>query len=132
MQKDFDKWNKKKKELDGKIIEKNLFFKGGEVWWVHFGLNIGFETNGKGDEFKRPILILKKYNQFSFLSIPLSTSININLYRVSIGIIDGKNAVVNLSQIKNIDSRRLVKKICTLDRNLFKEIKLKTSQVNFG
>ncbi len=65
MQKDFDKWNEKKKKLDVRVIEETLFFKEAEVWWIHIGLNIGFETNGKGEEFTRPVLILKKYNKFS-------------------------------------------------------------------
>lgn len=131
MKKDFDKWNERKKKLDIRVIEKTLFFREGEVWWVHFGLNIGFEINGKGDEFIRPVLIVKKYNEYSFLAIPLSTSIKINKYRMPIGMINGKNAVANLSQIKNIDSKRLAKKICALERSLFNDIKRKTSQVNF-
>ena len=132
MQKDFDKWNEKKKKLDVRVIEETLFFKEAEVWWIHIGLNIGFETNGKGEEFTRPVLILKKYNKFSFLAVPLSTSTKTNKYRVSVGIIDGKNALANLSQIKNIDSKRLAKKICTLERGLFETIKRKTSQIKFG
>lgn len=132
MLKDFDKWNNKKKELDIKVIEKTLFFREGEVWWVHFGLNIGFEMNGKGEEFTRPALILKKYNQFSFLAVPLSTSVNINKYRVSVGLVDNKNAVANLSQLKNIDSKRLINKIAHIEKELLLEIKEKTSRLNFG
>ncbi len=132
MKKDFDLWNEKKKQIDTRIIENTLFFKEAEIWWVHVGLNIGFETNGKGTEFTRPILIIKKYNQFSFLAIPLSTSSKMNKYRISVGIIDGKDAVVNLSQLKNIDSKRLERKICTMDKVLFQSVKRKTSQVNFG
>jgi hypothetical protein len=45
MEKDFDSWNTKKKEIDSRQGEVP-FFKEGEVWWVHFGLNIGFEMNG--------------------------------------------------------------------------------------
>ena len=89
------------------------------------------------DEFVQNILenndiVLKKYNQFSFLAVPLSTSTKTNKYRVSVGLIDGENATANLSQIKNIDSKRLAKKICTLEKELFESIKRKTSQVNFG
>lgn len=132
MKKDFDLWNEKKKQIDVRVIENTLFFKEAEVWWVHIGLNVGFETNGKGSEFTRPMLILKKYNQFSFLALPLSTSTKTNKYRISVGLIDGENATANLSQLKNIDSKRLAKKICTLEKDLFENIKRKTSQVNFG
>ena len=88
--------------------------------------------NGKGDEFIRPVLIIKKYNHYSFLAMPLSTSTNINKYRVSVGVVDGKNAVANLSQLKNIDSKRLINKIGHIDHDLFKSIKEKISQVNFA
>ena len=88
--------------------------------------------NGKGDEFIRPVLIIKKYNHYSFLAVPLSTSTKINKYRVSVGVVDGKNAVANLSQLKNIDSKRLINKIGHIEHDLFKGIKEKASRVNFG
>ena len=131
MQKDFDAWNENKKRIDAKE-EERLFFKQGEVWWVAFGLNVGFEMNGRGAEYTRPAIILKKYNQYSFLALPLSTSKIVNEYRIPVGLIAGKDAVANLSQMRNIDSKRLVKKICFIDRVLFEGIKKKASHVNFG
>lgn len=130
MKKDFDRWNEKKKKIDAK--QDQLFFKQGEAWWVSFGCNIGYEMDGKGAEYARPILIIKKYNQFSFLAIPLSTARKTNLYKISVGLIAGKEAVANLSQIKNIDSRRLVKKIGHIDAAIFEAVKKKASLVNFG
>jgi mRNA interferase MazF len=58
MQKDFDKWNEQKKELDKK--QKDMLFKEREIWWCNLGLNIGDEENGKGEKSTRPILIIKK------------------------------------------------------------------------
>ncbi len=130
MDKDFDVWNNLKKQIDCK--QGILYFKEGEIWWIHAGLNIGFEINGKGKEFMRPILIVRKYNKYSFLAIPLSTSKITNQYKVPVGLIDDKEAVAVLSQIKNVDSRRLINKIGSLEKNLFKIVKEKTSQVNFG
>ncbi len=132
MEKDFDTWNQKKKELHGKPQDSILFFKEGEVWWVHLGVNVGFEMDGKGKESTRPVLVIKKYNKFSFLALPLSTSFKSNQYRIPVGMVDGKSAAANVSQIKNIDSKRLARKICTLERDLFENVKQKTSQVNFG
>lgn len=129
MQKDFDGWNEKKKQIDSRYAR--LFFKQGEVWWVNLGLNIGFETNGKGADFMRPVIVLKKYNQYSFLALPLSTSKHTNVYRISVGIVDGKEAFANLSQMRNIDSKRLINKVCFVDNDLFVEIKKKANRVNF-
>ena len=130
MEKDFDRWNEKKKKIDAK--QEQLFFKQGEVWWVNLGCNVGYEMDGKGAEYTRPILIIKKYNKFSFLAIPLSTAQKTNLYKISVGLIAGKEAMANLSQIKNIDSRRLVKKVGRIDAVIFEAVKKKASLVNFG
>lgn len=128
MQKDFDEWNKKKKKIDSK--ENRVYFKEGEIWWLHLGLNIGYEANGKSEQYLRPIIILKKYNMYSFLSVSLTTSDTINKYRISVGKILNKEAA-NISQLRYLDSKRLAKKICTMDRVLFSEIKKKASEINF-
>lgn len=129
MDKDFDSWNSRKKVID--TLKDRPFFKEGDIWWLHLGLNIGYETNGKSTEYTRPVLILKKYNKYSFLAIPLSTSKTINQYRLSIGTIANKEATVNLSQLRNIDSKRLVKKIEYISKNKLSQIKEKAIEVNF-
>lgn len=129
MEKDFDSWNEKQKIID--LKEDRLYFKDGEIWWVHLGMNIGNESNGKTNQYLRPAIILKKYNMYSFLAIPLTTSPIRNNYRVSIGKILNKEASTNLSQLRYLDSKRLAKKICTMDRCKFSEIKEKVSEINF-
>jgi mRNA interferase MazF len=131
MEKNFNLWNTKKMEIDRKQ-DDIPFFKEGEVWWVHLGLNVGFEMNGKGVEFMRPVIVLKKYNQYSFLALPLGTSSKENQYRISVGVVDGKNATANLSQLKNIDSKRLINKAGHIEAEQLKGIKEKTSHINFG
>ena len=92
MEKDFDRWNKLKKVTDGKDEAARLFFREGEVWWIHLGANIGYETDGKRADFARPVVVLKKYNQFSFLALPLSTANKRNRYWAWIGNVDGKGS----------------------------------------
>jgi len=99
---------------------------------VNLGVNIDFEMDGKGKEYTRPVIVVKKYNQYSFLAIPLSTSKKINKYHIPIGMVANKEAVANVSQMRNIDSKRLVKKIGHMARELFQEIKKKAGLVNFG
>ena len=130
MQKDFDSWNKKKKQIDEK--EERLFFRTGEIWWVNLGLNIGYEANGKSDDFMRPVIILKKFNEFSFIGVPLSTSPKTNKYRIPVGMVDEKKAFANLSQIRNLDSKRLINKVGHLEAGKLVEINKKISRVNFG
>lgn len=130
MHKDFDTWNEKKKLID--VKSEIPFFREGEVWWVHFGLNVGFEMNGKGNEFMRPVLVIKKYNHFSFLALPLGTSTKASKYRIPVGVVDGKNAFANLSQMKNIDSKRLINKVAHIEKEELRGIKEKASLINFG
>ena len=127
---ELDWWNLQKQHINAK--KSRVYFRDREVWWVHLGLNIGFEMNGKGIEHLRPVIVLKKYNMYSFLALPLSTSPKTNTYRISVGIIDGKKATANLSQLRNIDSKRLARRICELDQIVFDEIKKKASEANFN
>jgi hypothetical protein len=46
--------------------------------------------------------------------------------------VDGKQACETLSQLRNIDSKRLVKKINYLDADILTAIKKEASRVNFG
>jgi mRNA-degrading endonuclease toxin of MazEF toxin-antitoxin module len=99
---------------------------------VRLGKNIGYETDGKSREFTRPVIILKKYNQYSFLALPLTTAPKPNSYRLPIGIVDGGQAFATNSQLRNIDSKRLVKKIVHLKGDIVAAIKKEASRVNFG
>lgn len=106
--KDFDKWNILKKNIDNKEI--NLYFKEREVWFCYFGCNVGFEQDGKGDNFLRPVLVLKKFNKRIFLCIPLTTKIKNMKYYYKF-ILNNKDNCVIISQIKLMDSKRLFTKI---------------------
>jgi mRNA interferase MazF len=132
MQSDFDLWNKIKKATDAVNEDARPFYREGEVWWVRLGKNIGYEMNGKDREFTRPVIILKKYNQYSFLAAPLTTAGKPNPYRLPIGIVDDKQAFATLSQLRNIDSKRLVKKIAVVSVDALEVIKKEASRVNFG
>lgn len=73
MMKKFDEWNEVKKDTE----ENNrvIGIKPREIFWAKIGENVGFEQNGKGDNFARPVLIIKKLTKELFLGIPLTSSI---------------------------------------------------------
>ena len=132
MQAEFDRWNRIKKATNAIDELERLYYREGEIWWVRLGKNIGYETDGKSREFTRPVIVLKKYNQYSFLAVPLTTAQKPNPYRLPIGIVDGKHAFATLSQLRNIDSKRLVKKITFVSDDALDAIKKEASRVNFG
>src|SRR3989338_4554790 len=112
MEKDFQKWHKAKKELDKNL--SRLFFHEREVWWCSIGLNIGFEQDGRGEYFARPILIFKKFNNEVFWAIPLSTKIKKSKFYVPIELGDDIPRVVIVSQLRLVDAKRLIDKIGTI------------------
>jgi mRNA interferase MazF len=121
-QKDFDSWNIKKKKINKEDTYLPFYHKR-EIRWCRIGLNIGFEQDGTGVEFSRPVLILKGFSRNVCLVVPLTTSTKKNKYHISIGDIDGKEASVILSQIRLIDTRRLDQHIEFLNKDKFEIIR---------
>lgn len=110
MKKDFEKWNKKKTQVDN--IAKRPFFHEREIWFCYLGANVGFEQDGNGEDFLRPIVIARKFNNEIFWGIPLTKSKNktnkrAEKYYFSFSFIDNIKSVAILSQIRLIDARRL-------------------------
>ncbi|HCC67607.1 TPA: hypothetical protein DEP90_00090 [Patescibacteria group bacterium] len=121
MFKDFDEWNKLKKNIQ--IGQKIRYFRAREIWWCHIGANIGYEQDGKGRGFSRPILILNSYNRNLLLAVPISSKIkDKNRYYQKISY-NNKIYSVIISQIRLLDSKRLIRKIATLNKEDFENIK---------
>ncbi|KKU58619.1 MAG: hypothetical protein UX81_C0020G0003 [Parcubacteria group bacterium GW2011_GWA2_47_12] len=120
MQKDFDAWNEVKKRTDA---EEPRLYTVREIWWCRFGVNIGTEQNGRGEWFVRPCVILRGFGPEACLVVPLTTSIRIHPLRVSVGMVDGRAARANLSQLRIVDTRRLEKKIGFLEKKIFIDIR---------
>jgi mRNA interferase MazF len=100
--KDFDEWNKVKKETDN--LRKQLILKEGEIRWSRVGLNIGTESLGKGKFFSRPVLILKKFSSDSFWGIPLTTKKKSGSWYFHLKSID---RTLILNQMRVFDRKRL-------------------------
>ena len=96
-------------------------FKEQEIWWCSFGHNISDEENGKGDNFMRPVVILRKYNKNLALVAPTSTKLKDNQYYHTIEYESNKYSVL-ISQMKTIDTKRLQKKIVSLSDNDFQKL----------
>lgn len=122
MQKDFDSWNEVKKELETKII--NFNYKEREVWWCSVGINTGTESCGKGEKYRRPILIIKKLSNNACIGLPLSKQIKKGSWYYTIKINNEMISII-LSQIRTYDTRRLQRKLYRIDSLVFDEIKKK-------
>lgn len=121
--KDYQNWHNKKLILNNRKDLGKLFFREREVWWCALGENIGFEQDGKGEEFRRPVLIFKKFNQYVFLAVPLTTKMKVGKYYVSCKLDDETPRNVIISQLRLVDSKRLIDKIGTVNEVEFNKIK---------
>lgn len=120
MQKEFDKWNKRKKEINE---EEPNFYHAREIRWCSLGINIGFEQDGTSTAYRRPVLIIRGFSRHVCLVVPLTTSQKKNRYHMSVGIIEDKEAFAILSQIRLIDTKRLHDRLVVLDKERFEEIR---------
>ncbi|KKT40901.1 hypothetical protein A2W54_00865 [Candidatus Giovannonibacteria bacterium RIFCSPHIGHO2_02_43_13] len=122
MKKDFQRWHGKKSSINE--IKKRPFFHEREIWFCYLGANIGFEQDGSGEEFLRPILIIRKFNNEIFWGVPLTksakkTSKKSERYYFDFSFIINVKSVAILSQIRLIDARRLSRNIGVMHNDEF-------------
>ena len=118
--KDFDSWNLKKKNIHN--MSENKLYHTRELWWSSLGVNIGAEQDGSGENYDRPVLILKGISGQTCVVLPITSSLEKHKMRIPIGKVQGKNASVIISQIRVIDTKRLIYKIGFLDKDIFIKI----------
>ena len=93
----------------------------GEIWWVKIGQNLGTEIYGKGDTFSRPVFLLKKNHQQSFIGIPLTSNTRPAHYKQQIFIKEKENALL-FNQARCIDTVRLDKRIARVSEKQYQNI----------
>ena len=125
MKKDFQNWHNKKSNLHEEKIRP--FFHEREVWSASVGVNVGFEQDGRGDQFLRPVLILKKFNNEVLWCLPLTKNQKKGKYYFSFEL-KGEVSTVILSQIRLIDAKRLQYKIGDMSGRDFDKIKEKLTR----
>jgi mRNA-degrading endonuclease toxin of MazEF toxin-antitoxin module len=119
----FVEWTKLKIRLHIRD-DQDIYFYEREIWWVSLGINIGFEQDGKHNNFERPVLVLKKFGAKTLWILPMTSKEKVGIFYYHIEY-QGKNYFLILSQLKLISSKRLLRKIRTLSEDEFEDIKLK-------
>ena len=121
---EYNQWNEIKKGLSKK--KKLISFKNRDIFWVHIGKNLGYETFGKGEEFLRPVLVFKKFSSNTFFGIPLITATKEDIfhYRFLVRNNDKIN-YASLSQIRIFDVSRLHDKLDKMSVEDFDKLKEK-------
>jgi mRNA interferase MazF len=131
--KQFDKWNEVKKAIDCK--NNKVGYKPREIFWIRLGQNVGSEEYGKGNEFQRPVLIIKKLTSNLFMGIPLTSAIKENNdYFHSFEFLNKQKNIISknsamILQLKSFDKKRLMGKIGTINKKDFNDILEKTRKL---
>jgi len=101
----FDKWNSLKQDISKK--RQIMGFNQGDILFVSIGQNVGFESYGKGKEFLRPVIVIKKFGKDSFYGVPLSTNNKRGYFYYNFSYKEGIISTALLSQIRLFDSKRV-------------------------
>lgn len=126
MKKDFDKWNSKKKRIHD--IVRAPFFNEREIWFCFLGANVGFEQDGSGVDFQRPVIVLKKFNREIFWGVPLTKTKKMKrkkraeAYYFNFSFIKGVSSTAILSQIRLIDGKRLSRALGRIREEDYKKL----------
>jgi len=119
--KDFDRWNLHKKRIDAR--PEGRHYKEREIYYLNIGENVGFEQNGKGEEFVRPVVVLKRFNRHVFIGIPLSSTQKRGKFYFPFSFVEGKESVAILSQLRIFDAKRLLNKLGMMKKDDFVKMK---------
>ena len=126
MEEEYNNWNKIKKEIANDNI--TVGFKNRDIFYMNMGKNIGFEQDGKGDNFVRPIVVVKGFNKYMFFGIPLSTKIKEGKFYYNFKFNKRDEIVENialLSQMRLFSTKRLLNKIGMMNIDDFNKMKNK-------
>lgn len=121
----FDRWNELKKSIEQEVDDPHKFPKEGEVWMCSLGKNIGFEQNGSGESFSRPVMIVKKFNNHMFWTIALSTKQKRFDFYFNYTDPNGLKVSGILAQMKLTSQKRLKRKLYEMPTEEFEKVKVK-------
>ncbi|WP_300641995.1 type II toxin-antitoxin system PemK/MazF family toxin [uncultured Helicobacter sp.] len=116
MQEKFDEWNEIKKQINSSQTLK--YPSVGKIYWCSVGYNVGREVYGKGDRFRRPVLVLNVLPNKMFFGIPLSSQTKnktgFMFYKFKDN--QGREQVALLAQAKSYDIKRIMQYLGKVDK----------------
>ncbi len=129
MSKDYTKWHKIKTNIND--LKNRVFFHEREIWFCYIGANVGFEQDGNKQDYLRPVLILRKFNNEIFWGMPLTKSDKTkdSRYYYNFSFVENVESLAILSQVRLMDARRLARQIGTMSEDDFKRVKEKLKEL---
>ena len=129
----YDEWNEIKKKTSKNNIKIGI--KPRDIFWVKIGHNIGSEEYGKGQNFTRPVIIIRKLTSELFIGIPTTSKLRNNDYFHQFQYHSKKDGDIEVSamilQLKVFSIKRITNRIGMINKNDFNKI-IKKSQKLFA
>lgn len=120
--KDFKTWHQIKNNIERK--EQRVYFQVRDIFFCSIGENVGYEQDGRGEEFLRPVVVIKKFNNEVFFGVPLTHTDKNGKYYFSFNLND-RTSVAILSQVRLFDAKRMKYKIGMIALDDFNALKEK-------
>ena len=124
--KKYNEWNLKKQKINflERPLGEEIYFKEGDVWWCSIGINVGSESFGKGKNFRRPVLVIKKLSADLCIALPITSKQKIGTWFEDV-LLNEENRYVMLYQIRTLNKKRFTIKMGELGSNDFIKVKEK-------
>ncbi|PIT90606.1 MAG: hypothetical protein COU22_01245 [Candidatus Komeilibacteria bacterium CG10_big_fil_rev_8_21_14_0_10_41_13] len=119
MYRDYKKWHILKSSIEKSY--KQQLFKEREIWWCSLGANVGFEQDGKNDNFEKPVLVLRKFNSSMFWGLPLTSQPKKGRYYFSFYFKDREITII-LSQLRILSFKRMIRRVGKVNVTKFNDI----------
>ena len=126
-EKNYQKWHTQKAAINSE--KDRPHFHEREIWFCSLGANIGFEQDGRGDDYLRPVIILRKFNQQVCLAVPLTKNYKKGIHYFNFSYQNSFISTAILSQIRLIDAKRLEYKSGNITEIDFNQLKQKLKQL---
>ncbi|MEK7105337.1 MAG: type II toxin-antitoxin system PemK/MazF family toxin [Patescibacteria group bacterium] len=127
MEKDYSRWHQKKAVVND--VSARPFFHEKEIWFCHLGANVGFEEDGKGSDFMRPVIVYRKFNSIVLWAIPLTRTNKDGKHYFRFTFLKDLDSVAILSQLRLIDARRLSRKIGVIKSEDYQKLTQKLKEL---
>jgi mRNA interferase MazF len=112
-------------------IEKQIHFHEREIWYLSIWENIWFEQNWKWENFLRPVLVYKKFNNNSFYWIPLTSKMKNSKFYYSFEFKKNITSSAILSQMRLFDKKRLYRRYWMISLKFYEELTIKIKKLLF-
>jgi mRNA interferase MazF len=103
--KDYHLWIPQKVTIHNEKIRPRFHER--EIWFATLGENIGFEQDGRGASYLRPVVIVRKFNNEVCLVVSLTKNKKTGIHYFSFEYETNIISTAILSQIRLIDAKRL-------------------------